>query len=88
MTTFGVLLIHANSDVMRQFLWKDFLKNMSFYNSNKLCIHAVCSILGVYCTCVIIDLLRIKFIETPFLKLLEKKGFLQKVSNLQSKLYN
>lgn len=87
-TTFGVLLIHANSDVMRQFLWKDFLKNMLFYNSNMLIVHAVCSVLGIYCICVIIDLLRIKFVETPFYDLLERKGILKKVSYLQNKLYD
>lgn len=32
-STFGVLLIHANSSIMRKWLWKDFLDNMgAFYN--------------------------------------------------------
>lgn len=87
-TTFGVLLIHGNSDEMRQFLWKDFLNNMSFYNSEKLILHAVFAVLGVYVICVIIDLLRIKFVEIPLLEVLKKRGITEKVNQLQNILYN
>lgn len=64
--TFGVLLIHANSDTMRQWLWGTILNNTGYYNSGLLVIHAIASVLGVYIVCVILDLLRIKFIEKPF----------------------
>lgn len=67
-STFGVLLIHANSDTMRRFLWGDILKNTSFYNSPYLIIHAIISVLGVYSICTIIDWLRIHFIEKPILQ--------------------
>lgn len=30
--TFGVLLIHANSDAMRQWLWRDVLDNAGHYS--------------------------------------------------------
>lgn len=43
-STFGVLLIHANSDTMRQWLWKDTLKNTMFYHSSNLYIHAILSV--------------------------------------------
>lgn len=33
-STFGVLLIHANSNTMRQFLWKDICNVVGSYNSN------------------------------------------------------
>ena len=33
-TCFGVLLIHANSDMMRNWLWVDVLKNKSMYESD------------------------------------------------------
>ena len=53
-----------------------------------LIVHAVCFVVGVYVICVIIDLLRIEFVETPFLELLEKKGVLEKTNQLQNKLYD
>lgn len=71
--TFGVLLIHANSDTMRQFLWKDILDVAGQYESGMLWLHAILSVIGVYVVCVVIDLLRIYFIETPLFKVLDKK---------------
>ena len=72
-TTFGVLLIHTNSDAMRKWLWKDLLDNFGMYNSPYLLIHAICSVLGIFILCTIVDLLRIKFIEKPFFKVWDKK---------------
>lgn len=63
---FGVLLIHANSDAMREFLWKTVLNNVGAYNTNYLYIHAILSVVGVFIICTIIDQIRIKFIEQPF----------------------
>ena len=65
-STFGVLLIHANSDAMRQWLWNDTLNNMSWFDSPYLWTHAVLSVIGIFVICVIIDRLRINFIEKPF----------------------
>ena len=72
-SVFGVLLIHANSDTMRQWLWRDTLDNVGHYYSQYLWLHAICSVIGVYIVCTIIDLLRIKFIEKPFFKAMEKR---------------
>ena len=85
--TFGVLLIHANSNQMRQFLWCDLLKNTTLYASKYLAIHAIFSVASVYFVCVAIELLRIKVIEKTFLKFLEKTGFFNKVRQLQSRIY-
>lgn len=71
-SAYGVLLIHANSDTMRQWLWKDTLRNVDFLNSNLLVIHAVCSVIGIYIICTVIDMIRIKFIERPFFKKFDK----------------
>lgn len=68
-STFGVLLIHANSDAMRQWLWNDALNNVGMYNSPYLYIHAIGSVLAIFTICVIIDQIRIQLIEKPFLKL-------------------
>ena len=69
-STFGVLLIHANSDTMRQWLWKDTLNNVGYYCDN-IYIHSIVSVLSIFIICTIIDQLRIKFIEKPLFKLLD-----------------
>lgn len=70
-TTFGVLLIHANSDLMRKWLWEDLLKCTKFFNSQYYIYHAVICVLGVYIACVVIDLIRQRIIEKPLFKALE-----------------
>lgn len=54
-STFGVLLIHANSTAMRTWLWKDTLKNVEMLGSKYMLIHAIGSVLIVYIVCTIID---------------------------------
>lgn len=71
--TFGVLLIHAHSDAMRHFLWQDLLDVPGQYTSEFLWLHAIMSVLSVYVVCVVIDLLRIRFIEKPLFAWLDKK---------------
>lgn len=71
-STFGVLLIHANSDTMRQWLWKDTLDNIGQYGSNTLVAHALLSVLVIFFVCIIIDQIRIHFIEKPIFKYIDK----------------
>lgn len=61
--TFGVLLIHANSDTMRQWLWKDVLDNVGFYSTGWVYLHAILAVLIVFTVCVAIDYVRIKTVE-------------------------
>lgn len=72
-STFGVLQIHANSDVMRQWLWRDVLDNVSYYQSEWLVVHACCAVVGVYVLCTIIDQIRIMIIEKPLFRWLDAK---------------
>ena len=72
-STFGVFLIHANSDLMRKFLWIDLFKNATFVSSKYLVIHAISVVLIIYIVCTLIDMLRIKFLEKPFFKYYDKK---------------
>lgn len=72
-TTFGVLLIHAHSDAMRNWLWGDVLNNVGNYNSQYLVIYAVLSVVVVFSVCSVIDYLRIRFIEKPFFKKFDNK---------------
>ncbi len=71
-TCFGVLLIHANSDTMHRWLWKDVLDNVGMYNSSLLFLHFALSVLGVFVICSVIDMTRIKFVETPFFNRFDK----------------
>lgn len=71
-STFGVLLIHANCDTMRRWLWVDVLNNFGMYNSPYLYVHAIVSVLVIFAICVIIDQMRIHFVEKPFFVLWDK----------------
>jgi len=71
-SAFGVLLIHANSATMRQWLWKDVLHNTAMYNSEFLYVHAIGSVLLIYIICTFIDYLRIRYIERKFFLLWDK----------------
>ena len=77
-STFGVLLIHANSDTMRQWLWKDALNNIGHYADN-IYLHSIISVIGVFFICIIIDQLRIRFIEKPLFKVLD--SYMEKRDN-------
>jgi Uncharacterized protein conserved in bacteria len=71
-STFGVLLIHANSDTMRQWLWKDTLKNAVVFHSYSFIVHAIISVVSVYAICTVIDIIRIQIIERPLFKWIDK----------------
>ena len=75
-SAFGVLLIHANSDTMRQWLWRDTLNNVGMYNSIWLPVHAIVSVVGIYIICTVIDMIRIRAFEKPLFRYLEKKKIL------------
>jgi len=71
-TTFGVLMIHANSDTMREWLWRDVLNNLGMYSSPWLPLHAAFSVCSIFMVCSAIDLVRICVIEKPFFCLWDK----------------
>ena len=65
--TFGVLLIHANSDTMRQWLWKDVCDNTGHYSSSNIYLHAILVPIAVFIVCSVIEYIRMKTIETPLI---------------------
>ena len=71
-STFGVLLIHAHSDAMRQWLWKDVCNNVGAFTSPLLVVHASGVVLMVFVACTVIDQLRIRFVEIPFFRLYDQ----------------
>ncbi|MBQ4554425.1 MAG: hypothetical protein IJA53_04875 [Spirochaetaceae bacterium] len=71
-STFGVLMIHANSNTMRKWLWQDVCKNVENFTSSSLLqfiFHAVVCTLVVYIVCEFIDIIRKKIVN-----ILLKKG--------------
>lgn len=70
--TFGVLLIHANSDTMRQWLWSDLFNNVGHYASNEIFVHAFIVPISVFIICSLIEFIRMKTIEIPLLGLTYK----------------
>lgn len=70
-SAFGVLLIHANSATMREWLWRDFLENTKHFDGN-IYLHAVISVLFVYTVCTLIDIIRIQLLEKPFFRWFDK----------------
>lgn len=73
--TFGVLLIHANSDAMRQWLWKDVINAPVHYDLPllQLIIFSIGVVLAVFLACNLIDQLRIATVEKWFFNWYDKK---------------
>lgn len=69
-STFGVLLIHANSDTMRQWLWKDMVDCSGAFYRSDTCLYALLVVLAIFFICILIDYVRIHTIENGLLKLL------------------
>ena len=69
-TAFGVLLIHANSDAMRRFMWRDLLHVDTFYSLplTTLIIKSLFICLGIFIVCSILDMIRIYLFEEPLFK--------------------
>lgn len=72
-SSFGVLLIHANSDTMRQWLWKDVVDCVDHYNNFMFPLYAIASCVIIYVVCTIIDCFRQKYIEPLYMHLFERK---------------
>lgn len=71
-STFGVLLIHANGDAMRRWLWSDILRNTEVYYKTYMPVHAVLSVLCIFIICICIDHLRICLVEKYVFRLWDK----------------
>lgn len=72
-SVFGVLLIHANSDTMRQWLWKDTVNVIGQYNQDYYWLMAPVSVLAILMSCVVIDQIRILLLEKPLFRLIDKR---------------
>jgi len=70
-STFGVLLIHAHSNEMRQWLWKDFIDVKSHYLTDHYVLYSILVVLAIFGVCTIIDFIRINTIEKYTFKKLD-----------------
>lgn len=73
--TFGVLLIHANSNAMRTWLWQDTIDAVGHYNLPlcSLMLFSVVVVLTIFITCNLIDQIRIATIEKWFFNWYDNK---------------
>ena len=70
--TFGVLLIHANSDMMRTWLWKDVVDCVGHYHTAYNEVYMFVSVTTIFIVCACIDYLRKRFVEERLLSVTEK----------------
>ena len=71
-STFGVLLIHANSNMMRQWLWKDTIQCAEHFNTPYYPLYAILCVLIIFSICILIDRIRILTIEKWTLNLINR----------------
>lgn len=85
--TFGVLLIHANSDAMRTWLWKDTLDIVGHYSMpiGELVLYCFGVVISVFLICNLIDQLRIATFEKWFLNWYDNK-VAKKADNFVNKI--
>ncbi len=88
-TTFGVFCIHTCSDAMRRWLWQDTLKNIEYYSKPIGYLHIIGAVAGIFAVCALIDTLRIRFLEKPFLKMLDRKlpGIISRWQNSENRIF-
>ena len=70
--TFGIFLIHTQVNV-RDWLWNEVFRVKDFFEDDYLWLHAIMTIITVYVTCLLIDMLRQKLIEKPLFMWLDKR---------------
>lgn len=73
---FGVLLIHANSDTMRKWLWNDIVNVVEQYQCQNALLLAIGTVIIIFAICVIIDQIRINCIEKPLFNYMDKRGLI------------
>lgn len=69
--TFGVYLIHDNNFV-RPFLWRSLFRNAEYQECILLIPYSIYAVTIIYIVCTMIDLLRQKIVEKPFLAMMDR----------------
>lgn len=66
--TFGVLLIHANSNAMRQWLWNEVVDCAGHFSDPWLWLYAPACVVSIFIICALIELVRSSFLEEPVVR--------------------
>ena len=69
--SFGVYLIHDNPYI-REFLWKTVFKNALYADASYLIPYNLMIAFLVYCSCTMIELIRINLIEKKYMFIINK----------------
>lgn len=87
-SAFGVIVIHANSNIMRRWLWGDVFDAVGHYHTPYLPLYHLSCVAVIFIVCTIIDQLRIRLIEKPFFHLWDRHWgvFLAWYKTLESKI--
>lgn len=67
----GIYLIHDN-EYIREIIWKKVYPNVLFINTNFFILHIIIKIFCVFIICLLIDKLRIYFLESKIIKIIDK----------------
>lgn len=86
--TFGVLLIHANSDTMRTWLWKEVVAPAEHVSDSVLhtIAYAILSVVIIFSVCAVIDIMRKEFLETRLMNIVTKRLTKIKIQRLSTGL--
>ena len=71
-STFGVLLLHANSNAMRKWLWRDTFDCAGHYADEWYWFRPFLVVMLVFTVCIIVDRVRIVLLERPLFNFLNK----------------
>lgn len=73
-STFGILLIHANSETMRQWLWQETVDVTGHFSTSfgDTVLYAIGSVLIIFAVCSAIDILRATLVEKTYMNWAEK----------------
>lgn len=85
-STFGVLLIHANSDIMRHWLWVDVCNVAGHYTSAHFWPSIILVPPCIFVVCIMIDHLRLRYLEPPVLNY--ACSLVHKISSLVLKIHD
>ena len=80
-STFGVLYVHANSDTMITWLWRNLLNVSDVYGLTfqKLILFSGCSVAGIFIVCIVIDVIRKRVVEIHFMNCIERTNIYLKL---------
>ena len=89
-TTFGVLLLHTGSAALIRWLWTDLLRTVPAHAAGNGILHALLAVPAVFIAAACVDFLRIRFVEKPFFRALDKvlPGLVSRWRRFEEKLFS